>query len=433
VLRALEDFFGGPLTEPRFFSEKLSESEIPNLDLALEDFIRRDAKSHKLLGFAEDPFHRELGMRAALSSPVQPHGFLPLATGPAVWKRAAVGVGQYRDCLSQGIHLIESRSGRLAVALVPERYRRESWTLEVLALDAALARDTLDGLRETMVRLSVYRGKTITLKPAGPGCGGHTIEFVSLDAPAREQIILPEGLLELIERNAFGVRVHRERLLAAGRHLRRGLLFHGKPGTGKTFTAKYLLSRLHDHTAVLLAGPSLGLIEEACQLARLLAPSAVIIEDVDLIARERTDNRFVSVLHDLLDQMDGLGSKVEVLFILTTNRPDLLEPALASRPGRVDQAVEFPLPDRSGRSRLFELYARGLRLEADIDLFLDRTEGGSGAFIAELLRRALVFACEQGSAEVRAEHLESALREIVLSGGGLTRSLLGFEQPPSPH
>ncbi len=129
---------------------------------------------------------------------------------------------------------------------------------------------------------------------------------------------------------------------------------------------------------LLLSGPSLGLIEEGCQLAHLLAPSAVVIEDVD-------------------------------------------------------QAVEFPLPDRSVRARLFELYARGLRLEADIDLFLDRTEGASGAFIAELLRRALVFACEQGSAEVRAEHLETALREIVLSGGGLTRSLLGFEQPPSPH
>jgi hypothetical protein len=194
------------------------------------------------------------------------------------------------------------------LALAPRRYVKESWSLEVLALDAALARNALDGLREAMIRLSVYRGKAITLKPGKQGCGSHTIEFVSLDAPAREQIILPEGLLELIERNAFGVQAHRERLLAAGRHLRPGLLLHGKPGTGQTFTAKYLLSRLKDHTAVLLAEPSLassgGLPAGAPTCAERRR-----IEDVDLIARERTDNRFVSILHDLLDGWTASGAR----------------------------------------------------------------------------------------------------------------------------
>ena len=52
-----------------------------------------------------------------------------------------------------------------------------------------------------------------------------------------------------------------------------------------------------------------------------------------------------AVLFELLNQMDGLGDDADVLFILTTNRPELLEPALASRPGRVDEAIEVPLPD----------------------------------------------------------------------------------------
>ena len=66
------------------------------------------------------------------------------------------------------------------------------------------------------------------------------------------------------------------------------------------------------------------------------------------------------LLNKLLNEMDGLQEDADVLFILTTNRPDQLEPALASRPGRIDQAIEFPLPDESGRTKLVNLYSRGL-------------------------------------------------------------------------
>jgi ATP-dependent Zn protease len=69
----------------------------------------------------------------------------------------------------------------------------------------------------------------------------------------------------------------------------------------------------------------------------------MVIEDVDLIARERGLMQHPgqeSLLNKLLNEMDGLREDADVLFILTTNRPDQLEPALASRPGRIDQAIE---------------------------------------------------------------------------------------------
>src|SRR5207247_401458 len=115
----------------------------------------------------------------------------------------------------------------------------------------------------------------------------------------------------------------------------------------------------------------LWLIKECCQMARMLAPSLVIMEDVDLIATERDESRhpaYQITLHQLLNEMDGLESNAEVIFLLTTNRPDDIEPALAARPGRIDQAIEYPLPDAECRRRLFELYGRGLALElADPD------------------------------------------------------------------
>ena len=69
------------------------------------------------------------------------------------------------------------------------------------------------------------------------------------------------------------------------------------------------------------------------------------------------------MLFDLLDAMDGAAADADLLFVLTTNRADLLEPALAARPGRVDVAVEIDLPDAEARRRLLELYARHVPLQ----------------------------------------------------------------------
>ncbi len=170
-------------------------------------------------------------------------------------------------------------------------------------------------------------------------------------------------------------------------------------------------------------------------LARLLEPTTVVLEDVDLIGTER-NNQTVganALLFELLNQMDGLGEDVDILFVLTTNRPDILEPALAARPGRVDQAIEVPPPDAECRRQLFQLYSRGLQLEvAHWDRLIARTAGVSGAFIRELLRKACVYAAEEdgsGPLLVRDRHLEEGLTELLVAGGPLTKSLLGANCP----
>src|SRR5262249_58583003 len=131
----------------------------------------------------------------------------------------------------------------------------------------------------------------------------------------------------------------------AGRATRHGLLFHGPPGTGKTLMLRYLAGACSGHTVIMLSGRQMSLIRESCEVASLLAPSLVLLEDVDLIAQNRSENSTPALLQELMDEMDGLGPKADVIFLLTTNRPEVLEPALSARPGRVDQAIEFPLPD----------------------------------------------------------------------------------------
>src|SRR5260370_38543905 len=115
----------------------------------------------------------------------------------------------------------------------------------------------------------------------------------------------------------------------------------------------------------------------------------VVLEDVDLVAPARAyppDGN--PLLFSLLEAMDGVGADADVTFVLTTNRADILEIALADRPGRVDLAVEIPRPDPDCRERLLRVYVRDLTVDADLDPVVAGTEGGTAAFIKEMVRRA---------------------------------------------
>jgi ATP-dependent 26S proteasome regulatory subunit len=140
-----------------------------------------------------------------------------------------------------------------------------------------------------------------------------------------------------------------------------------------------------------------------------------------------------ALLNKLLNEMDGLREDAEILFVLTTNRPDQLERALASRPGRIDQAIEFPLPDEEGRRQLARLYAYGLPMGPEVvELIVRRTAGGSPALIKELMRRAAQFLLEGGNANLQPQHIDAALEEMLFSGGSLNPSLLGATGVPQP-
>ena len=173
-------------------------------------------------------------------------------------------------------------------------------------------------------------------------------------------------------------------------------------------------------------------------MARVLAPALVILEDVDLIASERDEQRhpaYQVTLHQLLNEMDGLTSQAEVLFLLTTNRPQAIEPALAMRPGRIDHAIEFPLPDAECRRRLLRLYGRGLILVLeDEERLVGKTEGASPTFIQELLRKAALMAAERGETssplKLTTADFAAAVRELVEFGGALTQQLLGYRTDP---
>ena len=296
-----------------------------------------------------------------------------------------------------------------------------------------LSKDFFQYLESLVKDASCYRGKVLSLEQSDSYSGqGSGVTVHRLGKVAREEVILPKKTLALLDRNVVDF-VRRRRELGEFRMAtKKGILFYGPPGTGKTHTIRYLAGSLEGHTTLLISAEQVGSLGDYLTLARLLQPSLVVIEDVDLIARERgrmQDPGAEVLLNKLLNEMDGLREDCEILFILTTNRPEELEAALASRPGRIDQAIEFPLPDAEGREKLVRLYSHGMAVPDDVvGEIVRRTEKVSASFIKELMRRSAQFHLERnGTRTLALQDVENALDEMVFSGGSLNLKLLGAE------
>jgi ATP-dependent 26S proteasome regulatory subunit len=243
-------------------------------------------------------------------------------------------------------------------------------------------------------------------------------------------VILPEQTLKLLDRNILKFVGSRDALRRLGQSTRKGVLLYGPPGTGKTHTIRYLASNLPGHTTLIITAEQVAYLSAYMSLARLLQPTMVVIEDVDLIARDREERNGPceeSLLNNLLNEMDGLKEDSDILFVLTTNRPEQLESALAGRPGRIDQAIEVPLPDETGRGKLIRLYGKGLPLDQSVvDEAARRTRGVSCAFIKELMRRIAQSAvARDGGESVVTADLDEALDDMLFAGGRLNVKLLG--------
>ena len=387
---------------------------------------------HRLLGVHTQYQHETMTIAHLMANPHNPVLIAPLQN-----EEVDIGEAMPILCLRQGLWLAKKQDVPFALLMSASvRMMRMSGThVEIAAppgeTGARFSREILEQLESLVKKTASYRGKVISLEALDRfSGGGGDVRVHKLRNVRREDVILPDKTLQLLERNIGDFVRQRDQLKKLGMPLKKGLLFYGPPGTGKTHTIHYLASQLPDHTTLLITAEQVALLDHYFQLARFLQPAMVVVEDVDLIARARDDMRSAceeSLLNKLLNEMDGLKEDAAVLFVLTTNRPEHLEAALASRPGRVDQAIEFPLPDETGRRRLILLYACGLKLDADIvERIVTKTKGASAAFIKELMRRAAQFHLQgAGDGSLQLEQLDSALEEILFSGGSLNVKMLG--------
>jgi hypothetical protein len=411
------------------FTERFHASEHANLQLAFDALVA-DAPGWRLLGLAGELQHYgQFSLASILGGRF--HG--PTEPCAPEFVNVAVDADRTLPCLRLGVYLLE-HGGAPVVAMAgfgEGHGPRPGLLLEVVTVDAEHAAAFVARVRELMHERNVYRGKVLSFSFTEWGDFG--ISFHHLPTIGRDDIVLPAGDLEAIERHTVGVSRHGDVLRAAGRHLKRGLLLYGPPGTGKTLSVMYLCGQMPGRTTLLLSGPGAGALGRAAAIARSLQPAMVVLEDVDLVAAERSMPGIGTnpLLFQLLNEMDGLADDADVVFVLTTNRVDLLEPALAARPGRIDQAVEIRLPDADCRRRLLARYLRGVDHDAELDDIVARTEGTTASFARELCRRGVLVAAEArpageaGPVRLTTADLTAALDDLLEHSAPVLRSLLG--------
>jgi len=399
-----------------------------NAQTGLDVWLAEPGRTHLLLGLTHMR-HSDSG----LADWIQGTQYAPSVGNVSTVSMPSGPGGETRQCVLAGLYLVTDADGKTVIFV--SGY--DGVAVQVASTTEGRAARIVEQIRRLSLEHNVFRGHVISFGgEVFDGPQGSLLSFVDRPSVARDHIVLPDAVIDGIERQVLGVARHASRLRASGQHLRRGVLLYGPPGTGKTHTVRYLLGRLKGVTVVLLSGGALGMIDAACSVARALQPAVVVLEDVDLIAEDRDEFPGQNgLLFELLNEMDGLGQDIDVAFLLTTNRADLLETALAMRPGRVDHAAELALPDADARARLVELYRGNLELDlADPDSVISRTEGVTASFIKELLRRAAMHAAEQDSDDaatgdlplrVTDEHLAVALDELLDTRNALTRALLG--------
>lgn len=196
---------------------------------------------------------------------------------------------------------------------------------------------------------------------------------------------------------------HRHLFERFGMQASRGVLFYGPPGCGKTLMAKAIANECGANF-ISVKGPELlnmwfggseANVRNLFDKARAASPCILFFDEMDSIARARGSGGSGSsdtsdrVINQILSEIDGMGSGKTLFIIGATNRPDILDPGIM-RPGRLDQLIYIPLPDRESRISIFKANLRKSPISNDISIeqLADATDGFSGADITEICQRA---------------------------------------------
>ncbi|WP_258580771.1 AAA family ATPase [Mesorhizobium sp. AR02] len=371
---------------------KFNAHLLPDLQSLIEDLIA--PRSPELLGFHQ--MYEFLPMK--LSDLTTSEGEHVVRLAPVQRQDIDIGEDEPYPSINNGIWLITIDDGTPAAIMLSKLLTCHGPMVQVEIghmpneLGHAFAKHFLRTIEAQGKSSRYYRNKAVSFESSG-GFGGtqETMRVHKLPAVSRNDVVLSKATMAQLDTHIFDFVKCREELKRLGQSGRKGILLHGHPGTGKTHVVHYIAANLPEHTTVLVTAEQMLDMEEYFALARVLQPCIMVIEDVDLVGRSREDisgQMAETRLNRLLNELDGLGVDSDILIIMTTNRLNSLEGALASRSGRVDVALEIPLPDDGCRERLIEQYGHALNFQGEaLAEAVARSRGGSAAYVKEMVRR----------------------------------------------
>ena len=213
-----------------------------------------------------------------------------------------------------------------------------------------------------------------------------------------------------------------------GGKLPKGVLLYGAPGTGKTLLAKAVageagvafFSASASEFVEMFVGVGAARVRDLFDQAKKNSPAIIFIDELDAVGRRRFagiggghDER-EQTLNQLLIELDGFESKQGIILMASTNRPDVLDPALI-RPGRFDRHISVPAPDLKGREEILKVHAKKVKLSDNVDLktVAKGTPGFVGADLANVVNEAAILAARADKDAVESADMDEAIERVI--------------------
>jgi len=292
---------------------------------------------------------------------------------PPVFETKEIDSSTRQNFLVEGIRFWHGEGYKIVTRVEPYW---DSQQLVVYAEEGEQAQKIIDDAWEWLAKNNPLKGQAFAL----------TGSWISKSGIGWDDVFLEKKIEDSLKRT---VRVINEKGIDAAN---RGLILSGPPGTGKTLSARVMLNETKNTTFIWVSPKDFyrgGGFMEAFSLARQLAPTVLMFEDID----NWIDRYSVDLIKA---EMDGLQESTGVVTILTTNFPDQLPAALIDRPGRFHDVLEIHLPSKDVRLRMLQKWAADATLDA-LAAMAEETEGYSGAHVYELCSFAKVLKDEDGS------------------------------------
>ena len=228
-----------------------------------------------------------------------------------------------------------------------------------------------------------------------------------------------------------------------GGKLPKGVLLYGAPGTGKTLLAKAVageagvafFSASASEFVEMFVGVGAARVRDLFDQAKKNSPAIIFIDELDAVGRRRFagiggghDEREQTLNHMLIE-LDGFESKQGIILMASTNRPDVLDPALI-RPGRFDRHISVPAPDLKGREEILKVHAKKVKLGQDVDLKVvaKGTPGFVGADLANVINEAAILAARADEEAVTSADMDEAIERVIAGPQKKSRIISKHEQ-----
>jgi cell division protease FtsH len=243
--------------------------------------------------------------------------------------------------------------------------------------------------------------------------------FIDRDKNINELVAWDKDIRNTLKRDLIDFQDVMPILAKRGLPNSRGIILSGPPGTGKTMYAKSIAAECHLST-ILISSEMIRNshdVKSTFRLARKLAPSLIIVEDIDTAGTVSRQFANHPILGEYLQAMDGLESNDGVIVLATTNHTENIDPAISDRPGRFDRIIEVGLPKQTQRREIIEILLRKYPVakitKTTVNHLVKHSSELSGAWIREIVQSALILAISQQRNEIMNSDLIESIGDVL--------------------